>query len=236
MGYYFRSTWLYVLLVVPAFIISLIAQFRVNGAYNKMSKIPNSRSLTGAQAAAAVLRHYGIFNVSIEVTGGRLSDHYDPKVNIIRLSREVYYGASIASVGIACHEAGHAAQHAQGYIPIKIRNAIIPVCNIGSYAGLPLAVLGYFLGFRPLIIAGLALYSAIMVFQLVTLPVELNASSRAVKVIDEEGLLIDDDEIKDAKKMLRAAAMTYVASLTMTIANLLRFIILFLGRGNGNDN
>lgn len=236
MGYYFRSTWLYVLLVVPAFIISLIAQFRVNGAYNKMSKIPNSRSLTGAQAAAAVLRHYGIFNVSIEVTDGRLSDHYDPKVNIIRLSREVYYGASIASVGIACHEAGHAAQRAQGYIPIKIRNAIIPVCNIGSYAGLPLAVLGYFLGFRPLIIAGLALYSAIMVFQLVTLPVELNASSRAVKVIDEEGLLIDDDEIKDAKKMLRAAAMTYVASLTMTIANLLRFIILFLGRGNGNDN
>ncbi len=231
---YLSSTWLYIILVVPAFIGSLVAQAKVKSTYNTMGKIRNTSGYTGAQAAAAVLRHYGIMNVSIEVTDGKLSDHYDPKASVIRLSKAVYYDSSIASVGIACHEAGHAAQHAEGYAPIKIRNAIIPICNIGSYAGIPLALLGYFLSYEPLIIIGLGLYSFIAVFQLVTLPVELNASKRAIKVVDETGLLTEEEEIRGAKKMLTAAAMTYVASLAVSLANLLRFVILFFGRGRNN--
>lgn len=233
--YYFDSTWLYIVLVIPAFIISLIAQAKVKSTYSSMSKIRNTSGFTGAQAAAAVLRHYGIMNVRIEETSGKLSDHYDPRSNVIRLSREVYYGNSIAAVGIACHEAGHAAQHAEGYVPIKIRNSIIPVCNIGSYLGIPLAFAGYFLGFEPLVLIGLGLYSFITIFQLATLPVEFNASRRAIRVIDETGLLRDSKEIDNAKKMLGAAAMTYVAALAVSLANLLRFAILFLGRGRRND-
>lgn len=229
-SYYFDSNMLYLLLVVPAFILSLIAQAKVKTTYSKMSKVRNISGYTGAQAAAAVLRYYGITDVHIVETTGKLSDHFDPRHKVIRLSREVYYGNSIASVGIACHEAGHAAQHAQDYMPIKVRNAIIPVCNIGSYLGIPLAFAGYFLGFEPLVLIGLGLYSLIAVFQLVTLPVEFNASSRAVKVIDETGLLRGDEEIKGAKKVLSAAAMTYVAALAVSLANLLRFAVLFLGR------
>lgn len=221
----------YLVLVVPAFIISLIAQFRVKSVYSKMSRIRNSRGMTGAQAAYAVLSHYGITNVGIEVTQGKLSDHYDPRANVIRLSNDVFYGNSIAAVGIACHEAGHAAQHAENYAPIKIRNSIIPICNIGSYLGIPLAFAGYFLGFEPLIIVGLGLYSLIAVFQLITLPVEFNASMRAIQVIDSRGLLQTEDEQAGAKKVLRAAAMTYVAALAVTLANLLRFVFIFLGRG-----
>lgn len=235
MGYYIDSYWLYIVLVVPAFIVSMVAQLRVQSTYRRMSKITNTSGYTGAQAAAAVLRFYGISNVSIEVTSGKLSDHYDPRSNVIRLSQEVFYGSSIASVGIACHEAGHAAQHAEGYLPIKIRNAIIPVCNIGSYLGIPIAFFGYFLGFEPLVLIGLGLYSLIAVFQLATLPVEFNASIRAVKVIDETGLLRSENEMNGAKKVLRAAAMTYVAALAVTLANILRFAILFLGRGKRND-
>lgn len=235
MGYYFESTWLYIVLVVPAFILSLIAQARVKTTYSRMSRVRNTSGYTGAQAAAAVLRYYGISNVRIEATSGKLSDHYDPRSNVIRLSQEVFYGNSIAAVGIACHEAGHAAQHAEGYVPIKVRNAIIPACNIGSYIGIPLAFVGYFLAFEPLVLIGLGLYSLIAVFQLVTLPVEFNASMRAVKVIDETGLLRGSEEINGTKKVLRAAAMTYVAALAVTLANLLRFAILFLGRGRRND-
>lgn len=235
LGYYLNSTWLYIILVVPAFLLALAAQAKVKTTYAKMAKIRNTSGYTGAQAAAAVLRHYGIMNVTIEAINGQLSDHFDPRSNVIRLSKDVYYGNSIAAVGIACHEAGHAAQHAKGYVPIKIRNAIIPACNIGSYLGLPLAFAGYFLGYEPLVLIGLGLYSLIAVFQLVTLPVEFNASARAVKVIDETGLLRGDEEIKGAKKVLAAAAMTYVASLAVTLANLLRFIILFFGGRRRND-
>ncbi len=236
LDYYISSNMLYLLLVVPAFILSLIAQAKVKSTYAKMSKVRNTSGYTGAQAAAAVLRHYGISDVHIVETTGKLSDHFDPKQKVIRLSREVYYGNSVAAVGIACHEAGHAAQHSQGYVPIKVRNAIVPVCNIGSYLGIPLAFAGYFLGFEPLVLIGLGLYSLIAVFQLVTLPVEFNASSRAVKVIDETGLLRTEEEIKGTKKVLSAAAMTYVAALAVTLANLLRFAVLFLGRSNRRRN
>lgn len=220
---------LYLLLVIPAFILSLIAQFAVKSTYRKMSKVMNSRGLTGAAAAAAVLRHYGITDVRIEEVNGTLSDHYDPRAKVIRLSSGVYGHSSIAAVGIACHEAGHAAQHAENYSPIAIRNSILPICKIGSYAGIPLAFLGYWLSFEPLILIGLALYSAIAVFQLVTLPVEFNASTRALAVIGEAGLL-GEEERSQAKKVLIAAAMTYVASLAVTLANLLRFVALFAGR------
>ena len=218
----------YFLFVVPAFILAIGAQILVKSTYRKMSGEMNSRGITGAAAAMAVLRHYGINDVRIEMTSGKLTDHYDPRSNVIRLSEGVYNSTSVAAVGIAAHEAGHAAQHAQSYAPIKVRNAIIPVCNIASYAGIPLAMLGYFLGAESLIIIGLALYSAIAVFQLVTLPVEFNASGRALTVISETDLLGDEERAK-AAKVLRAAAMTYVASLAVTLANLLRFIMIFLG-------
>ncbi len=218
----------YLFLVIPAFILSLVAQGMVRSTYNKMSKVMNSRGLTGAQAAAAVLRHYGITDVRIEQTHGKLTDHYDPRSNVIRLSQGVYDSTSVAAVGIAAHEAGHAAQHSQNYMPIRVRNSILPVCKIGSYIGIPLALFGYYLAMEPLILIGLALYSAIAVFQLVTLPVELNASNRAIAVINETGLL-GEEESQKATKVLRAAAMTYVASLAVTLANLLRFVMIFLG-------
>ncbi len=219
----------YLFLVIPALIISVIAQIMVKSTYRKMSKVMNARGLTGANAAAAVLRHYGIHDVKIESVNGTLSDHYDPRSKVIRLSDGVYSNASIAAVGIACHEAGHAAQHAEKYAPISIRNKILPVCKIGSYAGIPLAFVGYWMGFEPLILIGLALYSAIAVFQLVTLPVEFNASKRALAVISEAGLLGDEERSK-ASKVLTAAAMTYVASLAVTFANLIRFVALFTGK------
>lgn len=221
----------YILLVVPAFILSILAQVRVKSVYKKMSQRINSSGLTGAAAAAAVLRHYGIRDVQIQRVHGVLSDHFDPRSKVIRLSDGVYDSYSVAAVGIAAHEAGHAAQHAERYLPIRIRNAIVPVCNIGSYLGIPLALIGLCMSIEPLIFIGLGLYSLIMIFQLVTLPVELNASARALEVIDNDGLLRTDEEYKNAKKVLTAAAMTYVAALASSLANLLRLILIF---GNRN--
>ncbi len=214
----------YFILVLPAVILSLIAQAKVKSTYAKYSKIPNSKRMTGAQAAYNVLRNYGIDNVRIEQVAGKLTDHYDPRTNVIRLSPEVFSGTSIASIGIACHEAGHAAQHAQNYVPIKIRNFILPVANFGSSAGVLIALLGYFLGFGILIDIGIILFACVVVFQLVTLPIEFNASSRALKIISGTEMLLDDER-KGAKKVLSAAAMTYVASLLVSIMSLLRLIL-----------
>ena len=222
------STYLYIVLVLPAFIISLIAQARVKSVYSKYSKIASRSGYTAVTAVQALLSSYGIYNVGICRIAGNLTDNYNPKKNMISLSEGVYYSNSIASIGIACHEAGHASQHAESYLPIKLRNMLIPVCNIGSYVGLPLAIVGYFLGFGSLVYVGLGLYSVICVFQLATLPVEFNASRRAIKVIEERGLL-QGDELEGAKKVLRAAAMTYVASLWVSIANLLRLVLVFTG-------
>lgn len=220
----------YIYLILPAIIISLIAQISVKRAYSKMSSVYSKSGYSGAQAALAVLRHYGITDVRIEQCSGKLSDHYDPKNKVIRLSEGVFSSTSIAAIGIACHEAGHAAQHASGYLPIRIRNMILPVCKIGSYAGLPLAMLGIVLSFEALVFAGLLLYSFIMLFQLATLPVELNASARAIALIDEKGMLKNEDEIKGAKLVLRSAAFTYVAALISSLMNLLRFIMIFTRR------
>ncbi len=227
-GLYYNFSYFY--LILPAMIIAIAAQIAVKRAYSKMSSVYSKSGYSGAQAAAAVLKYYGINDVRIEQCSGKLSDHYDPKSNVIRLSEGVYSSTSIAAIGIACHEAGHAAQHASDYLPIKIRNSVLPVCQIGSYAGIPLAFLGMLLSFEPLIFIGLLLYSFIMLFQLVTLPVELNASTRALAVIEETGLLRDDNELKGAKKVLTSAALTYVAALITSLANLLRFILIFTRR------
>lgn len=205
-------------------IISIIAQIKVKSTYRKFAKINNVNGITGANAAKAVLEYYDIHDVNVEETTGELTDHYSPSEKIIRLSTNVYSGTSIAAVGVACHEAGHAAQYAKGYMPIKARNAIVPVCNIGSKLGVPLALIGYFLGFEPLITIGLILYALIAVFHLITLPVEFNASHRAIAVINDTQLLCGKETSK-AKKVLFAAAMTYVASLIVVIANLLRLVL-----------
>lgn len=214
----------YLILVVPALLISLIAQFNVKKAYSSMAKIQNAKRITGAEAARRVLSHYNINNVHIEITQGKLTDHYDPRSNVIRLSPEVFSGTSIASVGIACHEAGHAAQHAQSYAPIKMRNAVLPVANLGSSMGFTIAILGYFMGLDIVVNIGIILFAAVVLFQFITLPVEFNASSRALKVINETNMLYDE-ELPKARKVLRAAALTYVASLLVSVMSLIRLVL-----------
>lgn len=219
----------YFILVVPVLILSLIAQGRVNSAYNRYSKINNMRGLTGAMAAQAILDFYGVQGVRIEHVRGKLNDHYDPRENVIRLSDGVYGSCSIAAVGVACHEAGHAAQYADGYSPIKVRNVILFPAQIGSRAAIPLAIIGIFMGSQFLMNFGILLYVAVMLFQLVTLPVEFNASRRAISVIEQTGLLAGQ-EVDGAAKVLKAAAMTYVAAFAMSAANLLRLLLLSSNR------
>lgn len=212
-------------------IFSLIASAKVNSSFAKYSKVASSRGLTGAQAAFEILRHYGITDVRIERVSGKLTDHYDHKTNVIRLSESVYSSASVAAIGVACHEAGHAAQYAQGYLPIKIRNSVFPVASLGSRAGIPLAILGFFLNFQVLAIIGVVFFSFAVLFQLVTLPVEFNASRRALSVIDSADIL-SESEKRGAAKVLKAAAMTYIASLAVSLANLLRLILMINRRKN----
>lgn len=226
---YLFMDYYYIVLVVPVIIASLIIQSRLNSTYAKYSHIRNYRNLTGAQAAQIVLNYYGIYNVRVERVSGKLTDHYDPSQNVIRLSEGVFDSPSIAAVGVACHEAGHAAQHATGYVPIKVRNMILPVCNIGSSLSIPLLIIGLVLSFEPLVWIGIGFFSFTALFQLVTLPVEFNASSRALKVIESNGIL-SYEEKSGAAKVLRMAAMTYVASLAMSVAQLLRLFLRYGGR------
>ena len=219
----------YFVLIVPVIILSTIASARVKSAYKRYAQVGNRRGLTGAQAAQAVLDFYGIRDVVIQRIDGELTDNFNPKTKIISLSNGVYGSCSIAAVGIACHEAGHAAQHALGYSPIKVRNALLLPANIGSKLAIPLAIIGLILGFLGLVYFGIFLYCFIMLFQLVTLPVEFDASKRAIKVIEQQGMLADD-EIGGAKKVLKAAAMTYVAAFAATAATLLRFLLMARGR------
>lgn len=230
-SYYYLSNYYYIILVLPMVIFSLIASAKVNSSFAKYSKVASSRGLTGAQAAFEILRHYGITDVRIERVSGKLTDHYDPKTNVIRLSESVYSSASVAAIGVACHEAGHAAQYAQGYLPIKIRNSVFPVASLGSRAGIPLAILGFFLNFQILAIIGVVFFSFAVLFQLVTLPVEFNASRRALSVIDSADIL-SESEKRGAAKVLKAAAMTYIASLAVSLANLLRLILMINRRKN----
>ena len=219
----------YFILVLPAILIATWAQYQVKHSFSKYSKVPSQKRITGAYAAQQILNFYGISDVSIQPISGSLTDNYNPKSKVISLSENVYNSTSIAAIGVACHEAGHAAQHAESYTPIKVRNSLVPVTRFGSVIGLPLAFLGLIIDTPFLIYFGLALYAAVFLFQLVTLPVEFNASKRAIKVIDETGLLMDE-EIGGARKVLTAAALTYVASMIVALANLIRILIRFSRR------
>lgn len=229
MGYFsylYYYDWTYILLMLPCILLSLFAQVKVNSAFNKNCKIRNSRNMTGAQAAEYLLRANGVTGVQIEHVSGRLSDHFDPRTNVIRLSDEVYNSSSIAAVGIACHEAGHAVQHAEGYFPNKIRSAILPVANFGSKLSWILIFLGLISSmFQPLLYIGIVFFSASVLFTIATLPVEFNASSRALACIRDNNLL-SDQEYKGAKSTLQAAAMTYVAAAATSVIQLLRLLLL----------
>lgn len=212
-------------IMVPVIIFAFICQFKVNSNYKKFSKIANSRGMTGADAAYNLLRINGITDVKIRKIQGNLTDHYNPQTKEICLSEGVFGSRSIAAVGIACHEAGHACQHAVGYFPLKIRNAVIPATKFGSTLGIPLALFGIIFNFEPLIYVGIILYSIVALFQLITLPVEFNASKRALQTISANGFLVGE-EYNGAKKVLTAAALTYVAALASSLATLLRLLIV----------
>lgn len=226
MFYGFDTT--YLIFIVPCIIITLICQINVSSAFSKYSQIPNSRNMTGAQAAEYVLRQNGVSGVRIEHISGNLTDHFDPRTNVIRLSDNVYNCSTVAAVGVAAHEAGHAVQHAQNYLPNKIRTAILPLASIGSRTSWGLIILGLLfsskIGFV-LLYMGIVLFSFSVLFTVATLPVEFNASSRALKCIRETNLL-NEEEYNGAKRTLRAAAMTYVASALTAILQLLRLIII----------
>ena len=229
----FLANNLYCILLLPVFGLSLWAQFQVSGSFRKYSAGQNRQGLTGARAAEAVLRAGGVYNVMIQPTSGSLTDHYDPRSNTIFLSEPVYSAATIAAVGVAAHEAGHAVQYAQGYAPIRLRSAIVPLTQFGSRFSFILLLAGMLLYSQGLFFVGILLFSLTTIFQLVTLPVEFNASRWALDAIESQGLL-DSSELRGAQKVLRAAALTYVAALLMSILQLLRYVLIFVGRSQNN--
>ena len=236
--YYYGFDWTYIFIVLPCFILAMVASSRVNSTFNKYAKQFSTRRITGQEAAQRVLRANSVNNVQITRVKGNLTDHYDPKSNTIRLSESVYDSTSTAAIGVACHEAGHAVQYAQSYFPIKIRSAIIPITNFGSKLAMPLILLGILLGALgnysfTLVYLGIACFALSLVFQLVTLPVEFNASRRAMDAIEETGMLTDEEQ-RGARKTLTAAAMTYVAAVAVSAAQLIRLILLFGGRRRNN--
>ena len=232
--YYHRFDMTYLILVLPFVILSLWASSNVNSTFRKYSQQMSRRHISGAQAAQRVLTANGITGVRIERVRGNLTDHFDPRTNVIRLSDSVYDSTSTAAIGVACHEAGHAVQYAQHYAPIKLRASIIPVTNIGSKLAMPLILLGVLFsafGYMSysLVYLGIACFGLSLLFQLVTLPVEFNASRRAMEAIESAGILTDEEQ-KGARKTLTAAAMTYVAATALALMQLLRLIMLFGGR------
>jgi Zn-dependent membrane protease YugP len=230
---YFFAQNLYWVALIPIFILSLAAQVKVSGSFRRYNAVANRRRLTGAQAAQAVLQASGVSDVDVRRCGGTLTDHYDPRDNTIYLSQSVYDAPTIAAVGVAAHEAGHAVQYAEGYGPVRLRSAIVPATQIGSRFSFILLLIGMVLYSQTLFLVGIVLFSLTTVFQLVTLPVEFNASHRALAAIEDRRLL-DEDEIGGARSVLSAAALTYVAALLMSVLQLLRFVLIFLSRGGGN--
>lgn len=235
---FYGLDWTYMVLILPCLILSLWASSNVNSTFRRYSRQYSVHGLTGAQAAARVLAANGVQGVRIEHISGNLNDHFDPATNVIRLSDSVYSNTSTAAIGVACHEAGHACQYAQDYLPIRIRAAIIPATNIGSKAAIPLILIGMLLSglgdFSAFLVdLGILFFSLSVIFQLVTLPVEFDASRRAMTAIDQSGLLTETEQA-GARKTLRAAAMTYVAATATAIAQLLRLILLFGNRGGNN--
>lgn len=217
-------------IMIPVLLFSFYCQIKVKRAFRRYSSVHAMCGMTGAQAAARLLQLNGITDVQIRQIGGTLTDYYDPKNKEICLSDDVYNATSVAAIGVACHEAGHACQHAQGYAPLKIRNAAIPATRIGSSLGIPLVLLGVVFTWRPLIMVGIVLYALVALFQLLTLPVEFNASRRALQTI-ESNQFLTEQEYRGAKKVLTAAALTYVAALASALATLLRLLLL-AGRSN----
>ena len=230
----FYADIIYWILLIPVLILSVWAQSQVSGNFNRYSRNQNRRGVTGAQAAYAVLRAHGIHDVAIKPCRGKLTDHYDPRSNTIYLSEPVYNAATIAAVGVAAHEAGHAVQYAVGYGPVRVRTAIVPMTQFGSKFSFAALMLGIVLYSQPLFAVGIILFSLTSVFQLVTLPVEYDASARALGTIEGTNLL-DDAERVGAKKVLRSAALTYVAALLMSLVQLLRYVLIFAGRGGRRD-
>ena len=223
-GYYYGIDYSYIVFVLPALIFALWAQFNVKTTFAKYSRVRSDRGMTGCDAARLILDRNGLNYVRIEQVAGDLTDHYDPKANVIRLSQSVYGAQTAAAVGVAAHEAGHAVQYAQNYFPVKVRSAIIPVTNLASTAAFPIFLLGIVFSFSTLAYIGVILFGASVVFQLVTLPVEFNASSRAVKALADSGM--SEDGVKAARKVLTAAALTYVAALASAIGNFLRLLLI----------
>ena len=223
------------LLLIAAFIFSIFTSINVKGTFRKYNKMPSSRGMSAADIARQILDSNGLYNVQVTRVSGELTDHYDPRTNVIRLSDSVYDNTSTAAIGVACHEAGHAVQYAESYAPIKLRAAIIPVTNIGSKLAMPLILIGLLLYYAAdvsyfFVYLGIACFGLSLVFQLVTLPVEFNASHRALVAIDEGGLLTEEEQ-KGAKKTLTAAALTYVAATATALAQLLRLLVIFGGNG-----
>lgn len=229
--FYYDPTYI---ILLPAIILALFAQSRVQSTYRKFSQVASRRGMTGAAVARMILDRNGLSKIRIERTPGELSDHFDPRQNVVRLSEGVHDSTSIAAIGIAAHEVGHALQHSCGYIPIKLRNSIVPVAQIASGLAFPLILLGIFISsFSALIPIGILLYTAVVLFQVITLPVEFNASHRAIETVYQLGCL-DEDETKNAKKVLSAAALTYVAAAASAILQLLRLMTI-AGNGRRRD-
>lgn len=224
MGWYYFDTY-GMLFMLPFLIFAMFCSFNVNSTFKKYSSVTSSRRITGAQAAEQLLQQNGVYDVCIKQIGGKLTDHYDPRTKVISLSAEVYNSTSVAAIGVACHEAGHAVQHATDYAPLKLRNAIIPITNIGSRFGIYGVFLGFVLNFDWMVTLSLFLFFFTVLFQLFTLPTELNASQRALQTLESAGMLYGD-ELTGAKKVLRAAAMTYVAALATAIAQFLRIFLM----------
>ncbi len=231
---FYYIDWTYIVLVIPAMILALYAQNKVNSTFKKYSRVASRSGMTGAQAARRLMELNGIYDVSIERVSGNLTDHYDPSKKVLRLSDSVYSDTSVAAIGVAAHETGHAIQHARGYVPLTLRTVMVPLANLGSTLSMPLIFLGILFSFssvmgNSMINLGILLFGLSVVFTIITLPVEFNASRRAVACLGDSGILYDD-EIGGVKKVLSAAAMTYVASTAVALANFLRLIIIFGGR------
>ena len=225
-GYYLDPTYV---LVIFAFLLTMFASFGVKGTFAKYDKVKSARGITGAMAARRILDANGLQHIRIEHVSGNLTDHYSPKEDVIRLSDATYNSDSVAAIGVAAHECGHAVQHQVGYAPIKIRNSIVPVVNIGSSLSMPLFFIGLLLGSTKLALGGAMLFGLVLLFQLITLPVEINASRRAMQTLDGM-MLLEGDELSGAKKTLTAAAMTYVASVASSALQLLRLLLIINNR------
>ena len=219
----------YVILVLPALLLAMWAQGRVSSTYAKYGRVRSARRIPAQEAARQILLDNGLGNIPIQRVRGNLTDHYDPAARVLRLSDSVYGSDSVAALGVAAHECGHAIQHAQGYGPLMLRNAIIPVTNFGSKLSIPLILLGLVLRLAPLVQVGIWMFALMAVFQLVTLPVEFNASARALATLERENYL-EPSELRGARKVLQAAALTYVAALLVTVMQLLRLVLLFGNR------